>query len=158
MLITSNGYKFWFGRGRFDDYCVFCSKPNNKYWFALDKEYLGWIKRLGRRYGVDNVYEDFLQVYDLVDSDYEGKFRIVEDLIWDLDKHYNGNTERWWAVFYMTMVAECCRENTILNKRIKHLGVYNVLFDDMGAGYTSQYMKKMQWWELDDLMIERGIL
>lgn len=152
---TSNGYTLVFGQGNFDEYCVHVTRPNQKKWFPKDYEYLHWIRRLSRVYGDDKVYNDFLKVYD------EAKFNYDEhnayQIIQSIDSHYYGNTEHWWAVFYMTMVAEEHKENTILGKRIKRLGVYNVIYDGYSPKFTAEYMKNKDWIELDSLMIERGI-
>ena len=57
----------------------------------------------------------------------------------------------------MTMVAECKKKNAILIKRIKHLGVYNVLFDSYDINYVAKHMRGKGRRYLDKLMKERGI-
>lgn len=156
---TDNGYKLWFGKGSFDDWKVYCRRPNGTIWFALDMEYLHWIRTLPSYRGVtkESVYDDFVRLYDIVREDYDENEAI--ELIRELDKHYPMQTQHWWAIFYMTMVAEMMKENAILKKRIKRLGVYNVLFDGKkySPKYTANYMKGMDFNVLDELMIERGI-
>ena len=151
-IVTSNNYKFYFDEGKFDEWCVYCRRPDGS--FALDKQYLYWIKKMSQRYGKDRVYNDFLKIYDIARYDYD--FTEGLNVIKEVSDGYPVCTEQWWCVFYMTMIAECRKEGTILNKRIKRLGVYNVIFDGYGSGYTANYMKKLHWWELDELMRERG--
>ncbi len=118
---------------------------------------MDWIRRLGKRFGEDRVFADFNKVYNLVDYYYD------EDEAYNLIKNISDQyprkvkTEHWWCLFYMTMVAEERKENSILGKRIKRLGVYNVLFDKYSAKYTARYMRGMNWQDLDDLMYQRGI-
>lgn len=154
-IITSNNYEFYFGEGKFDEWCVYCRKPNGGFWFALDKQYLYWIKKMSLRYGKEKVYNDFLRIFEVArfDFDFEEGYSVIKEV----SLNYPVCTEHWWTIFYMTMIAECHKEGTILNKRIKHLGVYNVIFDGYGSGYTANYMKKLHWWELDELMRVRGI-
>ena len=57
----------------------------------------------------------------------------------------------------MSMVAECNKKHSILKKRIKHLGVYNILFDKYDIDYVTKYMRGKSWRYLDKLMKERGI-
>ena len=57
----------------------------------------------------------------------------------------------------MTMLAECKKENAILKKRIKKLGVYNLLFDKYSIDYVTTYMRNQTWRDLDKLMKERGV-
>lgn len=154
-IITNNGYEFYFDKGKIDNYRVHCiNHKTKKDWFALDKEYLAWIKRMGNRYDNDSVYNDFVRLYDAVEYDYD--FNNIIGLINELDSHYHNQTQKWWVVFYMTMIAEEHKEGAILGKRIKRLGVYNVLFDGYSAEYTAHYMKDMSWIELDKLMSVRG--
>ena len=110
---------------------------------------------MGKRYGEDRVYEDFLRVYDVSVFDYDDEK--AYGVIQEVAKGYREPTEHWWSVFYKTMVAEERKENTILGKRIKRLGVYNVLFDKYPPRKTARYMRGMDWRDLDDLMYERGI-
>ena len=154
-IITNTGYEFYFDEGKFDKFCVHCiNHRTGKKWFALDKEYLSWIKRLSNRYNVDLVYSDFVRLYDFVQKDYdlEGVIGLIEEL----DSHYHNSTQKWWVVFYMTMVAEENKDGAILGKRIKRLGVYNVLFDGYSVDYTAKYMNGMNWVKLDELMVCRG--
>ena len=94
-------------------------------------------------------------MYDVSVYDYDDT--VAYKVIQEIDKHYNKPTEQWWSLFYKTMVAEERKANSILGKRIKRLGVYNVLFDDYSAKYTARYMRGMNWRDLDDLMFERNI-
>ena len=57
----------------------------------------------------------------------------------------------------MTMLAEENMPGKILGKKIKRLGVYNILYDKYPIPYVCSYMDGMRWWQLRDLMMERGI-
>jgi len=151
---TNNGYTLVFGKGRFDDWCVHITKPNNHKWFPYDYEYLHWIRRLSRRYGKDKVYNDFVKVYDVVRFDYDENE--AYEIIKEIDTHYYEKTEHWWCIFYMTMVAEEHKEKTILGKRIKRLGVYNVIFDGFPVKYTARYMKELSADDLNLIMRGKG--
>jgi len=155
MIDTDNGFHLGFVKGNFDDYCVQVSKNGYNYRWFRDDEYFRWIKKLSEKYGVEQVYEDFVYVYDNVwvgvDSKYANKIvRIV-------DNNYREPTQHWWGLFYMTMLAEEYKENAILGKRIKHLGVYNVLIDEYKISYVVKYMRGKPWEYLDDECYKRGI-
>ena len=128
MITTDAGYEIYFGPGRFDSWCVYM-KDNNHEKIPLDK---------------NSVNEEF---------DENECYKICQTI----DKHYEEDTTHWWVIFYMTMVAECTKKNSILKKRIKHLGVYNILFDEYEVDYVVKYMRGKRWRELDKLMKERGI-
>lgn len=158
-IVTSNDYHFWFDTGNIDDWCVHCLKPDGKMWFAYDREYLSWIRKMAKFYGTDKVYDDFVKVYDSVKYDFN--MGDAYDIIHEVSGHYNGNTEHYWTYFWMTMVAEERKENAIVGKRIKRLAVYNLLFDKYKLSYVLTYMdtrrnKGMNWRILDELCYERG--
>jgi len=155
MITTNTGYKIYFGRGKFDDWCVFYNDTDDKKFIPLDKHYFQWILDLSKKYGVEQVYNDFLKVYDAADEIFDEDECI--SLCTEIDKNYEEGTTHWWVIYYMTMVAECKKENAILKKRIKHLGVYNVLFDGYDVDYVTKYMRGKGWRYLDKLMKERGI-
>lgn len=155
MIITHNGYVIYYNYGEFDQYCVHVLKPKKKSaWRPLDKEYFNWLKNMGKRYGNDYVYEDFLKVYEIISKTttmYE-----IENIVKEVKKNYFQG-ELWWTIFALTMKAEECKEYTKLGKRIKHLGVYNILKENMKVSEVVSYMKGKKWYELDEMMRERGI-
>lgn len=153
-ILTDNNYLFWFGEGNIDEWCVYCVKPNCRTWFAYDHEYLSWIRKMGKFHGDDKVYDSFVRIFDNVSYDYDmiDGYRVICDVA----KDYH-HTDHFWAWFWMTMVAEERKENAILGKRIKRLGVYNVLFDKYKMSYITTYMVGMRYYDLEELMIERGI-
>lgn len=155
MIKTKTGYEIYFAPGKFDSWCVYLNDSENNKTIPLDKDYFQWLLDLAKKYGKKEVYKDFLTIYETVDEEFD------EDKCYSLcnkiDKHYNEDTTHWWIIFYMTMVAECKKKNSILKKRIKHLGVYNVLFDEYEINYVIKYMRGKRWRELDKLMKERGI-
>lgn len=155
MITTETGYEIYFAPGRFDSWCVYLNNTENKRTIPLDKDYFLWILDLANKYSKQQVYKDFLKVYDSVDEIFDEKE--CSRLCHEIDKHYKEDTTHWWVIYYMTMVAECKKKNSILKKRIKHLGVYNILFDEYDVDYVVKYMRGKRWRELDKLMKERGI-
>lgn len=155
MITTDTGYEIYFAQGKFDPWCVYINKHEFNNDIPLDKDYFQWILNLSDKYGVDEVYGDFLIVYEAADSSFDEKECAL--LCHEIDTHYEEDTTHWWIIFYMTMVAECKKKNAILKKRIKHLGVYNILFDDYDITYVTRYMRGKSWRYLDKLMKERGI-
>lgn len=149
IIKTKNNYSIFFAPGNFDDWCVYMEHA------PTDDEYFEWIYVLSKQYGRTQVYNDFMRIYNIVDGSFNPQkcLEVAEDN----DQHYNEDTVQWWVVFYMTMTAECKKENAILKKRIKCLGVYNILFDELDIKTVTTYMKGKSWKYLDELMKERGI-
>ena len=155
FLIDNNKTCIYFDKGKFDKYCVYINGRNKFRYAPTDDVYFNWIRILAKQYGNLQVWNDFCTIYDIVDTG-ETENEVLS-IIKNIDLHYNDDTILWWLIFYMTMLAECKKENTILKKRIKKLGVYNILFDEYSIDYVIQYMKGNNWRYLDNLMKERGI-
>lgn len=149
-----DGTRIWFDKGNFDDWCVFV-KEKNEIKCYTDKDYFNVIKSLSKIYGVEMVYDDFKTIYFSVNKQFDINKMVTE--CESIAKHYAEKTLKWWIVLYMTMVAEENKKNKILGKRIKHLGIYNILFDKYEIDYVTSYMNGMKWYELNKLMNERGI-
>lgn len=141
--IKCKEFRLYFDKGTFDDWCVWTfDSKKRKYYFPYDEDYLTWIKELGLQYTNEKVYSDFLQIYDKVKKGVTNKE--CYDITKKIDSHYEEYTQVWWVIFFMTMYAECMKENTILGKRIKHLAVYNVLVEGDEVEYVTQYMKNTE--------------
>jgi hypothetical protein len=54
------------------------------------------------------------------------------------------------------MIAEENKKNAILKKRIKRLGIYQVLIEGMKPEVAAVFSKGKKWRELDKTMLERG--
>ena len=148
-ITTKDKWDIFFAHGEFDRWCVFIQHV------PLDKEYFNQLKILSNKYGRDEVYNDFLKIYNITDETLKRELGLKTAEA--IDSHYEENTTPLWIILYMTMIAEERKENAILKKRIKHLGVYNVLIDEYDIDYVVTYMKDKDWRELDKLMKERDI-
>ena len=155
FFLNNKDICIYFDKGNFDDYCVFINCPHHFRYAPTDKKYFQWILDLSNKYGVQQVWDDFNKIYNIVEYDINEK--LAEKVINDIDIHYEEDTVMWWIVFYMTMIAEQKKENAILKKRIKRLGVYNILFDNYNIEYVISYMRNKNWRELAQIMKERDI-
>ena len=64
--------------------------------------------------------------------------------------------EIWLNVLYAGMIAEENKKNAILKKRIKRLGMYQVLIEQMPPEQAAVFSKGKKWKELDQLMATKG--
>ena len=148
-ITTKDKWDIYFAPGKIDPWCVYVRHAPS------DKEYFFQLKILADKYGKQKVYDDFLKVYNLVDNTFDTE-KVLKNAE-DIDSNYHENTTLLWVVLHMTMIAEERKEKAILKKRIKHLGVYNLLFDEYDIDYITTYMRHKDWKELDKLMKERNI-
>jgi hypothetical protein len=56
----------------------------------------------------------------------------------------------------MGMIAEENKENTILGKRIKRLGMYQTLIEGLPAEMSANFSRGMKWKQLDKECTKRG--
>ena len=148
----SNGGFIEFDLGCFDGWCVFVTSPGNDRFAPTDVQYFTRLKVLGEKYGPQKVYDDFVVIYNRTTKNVDPK---VFELIAVLSRFYNSDAvemEIWLNVVYAGMIAEENKENAILKKRIKRLGMHQVLIDEMPPGAAAVFSKGKKWKELDEIM------
>ena len=121
----------------------------------MDQEYFLQLKDLSTRYGVQKVYSDFVKIYKLTGKDIDEK---VLDKISELSNEYEDSlyADILFTTLYMAMIAEENWEGTRLGKRIKRLGVHELLLNNMSAENAANFMRGMDWRQIDTLCKENG--
>ena len=155
MIITRRGFVIYYNTGNFDDFCVHVLRPKiKKVWKPKDSDYFKWLRKVGKRYGNEEVYKDFLKLYKPITR--STTMEDIEHIVRELSIKYN-NSQEWWVILALTIKAEEHKENAILGKQIKHLAVFNLLKENLRIREIVTYMKGKPWYELRDMMIERDI-
>lgn len=152
----SNGSKIEFDEGCFDKWCVFVRKANGERFAPLDTQYFSRLKKLGEKYGPQNICDDFVVIYNRTTKEVNPE---VFELIKVMSKNYGDDSleiEIWFSVLYASMIAEENKENAILKKRIKRLGVQQVLIDNIPPQEAAIFSKGKKWKELDEIMKLKG--
>lgn len=127
-----------FTEGKFDKWAVLVKAPNTPEW-PKDIWYFTklWVYKqdLG-----DKVWEDFCALYDKVTSEVDES---VFDWIRDISAAYPNQeeAETVFAILYMTMIAEENKAGAILKRRIKKLGVHQVLKEKMRPALAAEFSK-----------------
>ena len=125
----SNGGFIEFDTGNFDDWCVYITKPGGERIAPSDVTYFSRLKKMGIKYGNQKIYDDFVVIFNRTSSKIDTD---IFKLILILSRHYGKDAleiEIWFNVIYAGMVAEENKKNAILKKRIKRLGIHQVLID-----------------------------
>ena len=152
----SNGGFIEFDNGKFDNWCVFVSKPNGERFAPTDLHYFSRIKKLAKKYGSQKIYDDFVVIFNRTTKKIDP---VIFELIMSLSKYYNEDAveiEVWFNVLYAGMIAEENKKHAILKKRIKRLGMHQILIDNLDAEYAANFSKGKKWRELDKLMLSKG--
>lgn len=154
-ILLSDGNKVYFGQGNFDNWCVYYEDKIGKQAFQ-DIKYFKFFKMLAQKYGVEKVYQDFITIYNQTSNE------IVTEIVHNIKniaKQYEDEStlvERYLSVIYLAMIAEENKENTKLGKRIKRLGIHNLLIDDNAPEVAANASRNVNWKTLDGYCLERG--
>lgn len=136
----SDGTVVEIDRGRFDDWCIYIAGTCNRH-APKDVAYFTVVRGFGKRYGVDKVYADFISIYDKTSKSLD---RSVLDHIETLSKDYGEYSNKFAIVFtiiYLGMVAEENKLGTKLGKRIKRLGIHQVLYDRYSPAAAASFSR-----------------
>ena len=152
----SNGGFIEFDSGNFDGWCVFITTPEGKRFAPTDVEYFTQIREISEKFGPQKVYDDFVVIYNRTTKNVEPK---VFELILALSRFYvdaSTEFELCFNILYAGMIAEENKENAILKKRIKRLGVHQVIIDGVLPEKAAVFSKGKKWKELDEIMKSKG--
>jgi len=156
ITILPDSTKIEFDFGGFDSWCIFIARPNQPRYAPKDTEYFGVLKNLGFIYGNKKVYDDFVKFYNLTTTLVE---KTTLDVIVQLSTEYKSHEAEiclWFTVLYAGMIAEENKQNAILKKRIKRLGLHQVLIEGFEPAIAANFSRGKKWRELDVLCKEKG--
>jgi hypothetical protein len=145
-----------FDNGHFDEWCVFLTRLGKPRYAPKDTEYFMALKNMGKQFGPAKIYNDFIQYYNLTTNEID---TTVLDLITTLSQEYEAYAEEmdiWFTVIYAGMIAEENKANAILKKRIKRLGMHQVLLENFDPEMAANFSKGKKWEDLDKVMRGKG--
>jgi hypothetical protein len=151
-----NGGWIEFDDGKFDKWCVYVTLYGQERFAPSDLHYFTRLKNLGDIHSHRKIYDDFVVIFNRTGTDINS---VILSLIKVLSESYGNDTfemEIWFNVLYAGMVAEENKRNAVLKKRIKRLGIHQILIDKMEPADAVVFSKGKKWWELDKIMIEKG--
>ncbi len=151
-----NGMTVEFDQGRFDEWCVFVAAPHQQRFAPRDTMYLARLADLGDCHGKPKIYGDFVQIYDATTTIIDAK--VLEKITGIADEYKTDCVEmdQWLTVLYAGMVAEENKRGAILGKRIKRLGIHQVLIDEEKPEIAANFSRNKNWRDLDQIMKKKG--
>lgn len=153
---VSNSHLIEFDQGAFDGWCVYLTRAGQMRYAPKDAEYFSALCRLAEQHGAAQVYGDFVAVYTRTGPQVDPG---VLELISRLAGRYQADAREmdiWLTVIYAGMVAEENKAHGILKKRIKRLGIHQVLREGMFPEEAATFSRGKNWRELDALMKQKG--
>lgn len=149
-------HKVEFDKGLFDDWCVFLTRQGAARYAPKDTEYFEALKILGMQHGHAHIYNSFVNFYQhttrFIDT------RILNLITRTSDEFGTDALEIdiWFTIIYAGMIAEENKTNAILKKRIKRLGMHQLLLENKSAEEAANFSKGKKWKELDAMMRQKG--
>ena len=141
----SDGSFLEYDQGKFDDWCVYLTRPKQKRYAPRDEIYFAELLQYGNKHGARVIYDDFISIYDLADTSLkDSDFNFIHQI----SEKFGDDSleiEILYSILYMGMVAENNKKNTVLKKRVKRLGVHQVLIDRMKPSEAANFSKKQLW-------------
>lgn len=152
----SNGTILKQGRGKFDDYCVYIKRDGENEYAPTDKECFAFFIKMAKKYDAKRIYKDYAVIYDRTSA--QRDMRVLDE-IEEISKAYPGDEDgfaEWFSVLYLAMIAEENKKYSVLGKRIKRLGMYQILFENMAAGDAAFFSVGKKVAQLSPMCKERG--
>jgi hypothetical protein len=157
VKVLQNSRRVIFDKGKFDDWCVYVVEKDGTKKAPFDKTYFEDLYRISQKYPADKVYNDFVLIYDKTTKAVEHSvLTLIEKIVTTYNKEDQTSVEQWMTVLYAGMVAEENKDKTVLKKRIKRLGMHQVLVLTMPAEEAAKFSKGRKWKELDAIMLTYG--
>ncbi len=152
-----NNRKVIFGKGRFDDWCVYIVEADGFIKAPLDVTYFSELNTISQKYLNHKIYNDFVQIYNRTDKSVNQEvLMLIESIASTYNDEDKEKIEQWFTVLYAGMIAEENKANAILKKRVKRLGMYQVLMQNIPAIEAAKFSFGKKWRDLDQLMSSFG--
>ncbi|MDE8125348.1 hypothetical protein PT052_08675 [Erysipelothrix rhusiopathiae] len=130
------------GEGRFDGHCVYINTDGQRV-APKDIDYFDFLINMKDKYGPEKIYDDFIPIYQLTTKTIN---TVALDLIEEISRNYEECNEykKWLTVLYLAMIAEENKANTLLGKKIKRLGIHQILFDNYDSVEAANFSVGMK--------------
>lgn len=153
----SDGTLLEVDKGKFDNNCVYITRPGKERYAPRDEDYFSFFIEKSAQYTPEKIYSDFVKIYNRTTARIDGR------LLDDIDRISTGYRENdvlefniWFSVIYLAMIAEERKAYAVLKKRIKRLGMYQILFEEMSAWDAARFSRGRTVRQLDPMCRERG--
>jgi hypothetical protein len=131
--------------GGFDAYCVYLTQPGAPRYAPKDVQYFERLQVLGRIHGAARIYRDFVEGYEKTAKRGE-EYGLA--LITKLTEKYGGDAlemDKLLTTIYAGMVAEENKAYTKLGKKVKRLGVHQLLMEGWKPDVAANFSKGKKW-------------
>lgn len=151
-----DGSLLTFDQGRFDIWCLYLERPGAARYAPSDAEYFAQLQALAQRHSAQMLYADFVAIYNRTTATLSPH---VLEAIYYMAKAYEpdaSEVDMLLTILYAGMVAEENKERARLRKRVKRLGVHQVLLENVAPEAAATFSRGLRWQEIAAECERRG--
>lgn len=138
----SDGSELEYDKGKFDDWCVYLTRPGVPKYAPTDIQYFADLCKYADKYTSVKIYTDLAKIYNLTNKSLTNE---VLSLIEQMSKIYNDDIleiEILYTILYAGMIAEENKKFAPNGKRVKRLGIHQILFEHIPPEEAANFSKK----------------
>lgn len=152
----SNGQSLEFDTGGFDEWCTYIRNPDGTRKPPRDFDYFTDIVNLGKIYGFQRIFLEIKKIYILTGKEIDERVLKYISLVSEEYANDSLNVEILFSILYAAFIAEENRAKTKLGKRIKLLGIHQILMEGVSPEIAANFSRGMSWQNISKLCEERG--
>jgi hypothetical protein len=152
----SDGSVLSFDKGAFDNWCVYLQPQHQQRYAPTDVAYFSRLQQLGSIHGHEKIYNDFVSFYSNTTHEIDKQ---ILNSIRRIAASYHPNAleiEKLFTILYAGMIAEENKQFAVLKKRIKRLGMHQILIEQLPSSIAANFSKGKKWNELDPICKSKG--
>lgn len=156
IKIFSNGQSLVSDSGRFDSWCMFIQNSDGTRKPPRDADIFFNLVELGKNFGTQKVYMDIKEIFDLTRKQIDLS---LLNHIYLLSQSYGESqvkVEILYSTLYVMFIAEENKDGTKLGKRIKLLGIHQILKENIDPETAANFTVRMPWKNISKLCEGRG--
>lgn len=147
----------YFDKGIFDNFCVYFSDNGNKKIAPKDVEYFSEFKKLSKFYPKYKVYDDFVSIYEVTGKEIDkNTVNLIKAISNTYHEEHKRLVEILFSIIYGGMITEENKERAILKKRMKRLGMHQLLVLDFSPFDAARFSRGKKARELNRVMQSYG--
>ena len=156
IRIFSNGQSLEFDSGGFDNWCTYVRNPDGTRNPPRDVDYFSDLAKLGNIHGHQRIFLDIKKIYVLTGKEIDEKVLNYVSLVSEEYPEDCNSVEILFSILYAAFIAEENKARTKLGKRIKLLGIYQILIEGVSPEIAANFSRGMPWQNISKLCEERG--
>jgi hypothetical protein len=152
----SNGESLEYDTGAFDGWCTYLRKTDGTRYPPRDADYFSTLAELGKVYGSQRLFTDLKKIFVLTGKEIDEKVLNYISLVSEEYLKNTLNVEILFTILYAAFISEENKSHTKLGKRIKFLGIHQILIEGKDPDITANFSRGMTWRDILKLCKDRG--